>query len=168
MSIYGVLEQLNPNFHKDSMLSEPQLEKLKKDKFTMADYDKNVFFTLFPEFVKVYEKQENEFNFMFSFYLDIGLHLFSYEEYDRQQILCISLYLAHNLELAIARTKNIDNNISLNSSKLASTLTRDIGANPTNKQLEVSFESEYRKTEYGMMLYPIMKTIGKIRRVWVS
>ena len=106
MSIYGVLEQLNPNFTESNLLSEEQMNKLKKDTFTMADYDVNVFFTLFPEFLKVFEKQENKFNFMYAFYLDIAKHLFSYEEYDRQQILCISLYLAHNIELSIGRNKN--------------------------------------------------------------
>ena len=168
MSIYGVLEQLNPNFTENSLLSEEQIIKLEKDTFTMADYDVNVFFTLFPEFLKVFEKQENKFNFMFAFHLDIAKHLFSYEEYDRQQILCISLYLAHNIELAIGRNKNIGNNVSLNSSNASSALTRDEGGRPSNKELELSFEASYRQTEYGKILYPFLKTIGKMRRVWVA
>lgn len=168
MSIYSVLEQLNPRFYENSLLSPKQISKLEKDTFTMADYDVNVFFTLFPEFLKVFQKQENKFNFMYAFHLDIAKRLFSYEEYDRQQILCISLYLAHNLELAIGRNKNIGNEVSLNSSNASSSLTRDEGGRPSNKDLELSFEATYRQTEYGKILYPFLKTIGKMRRVWNS
>ena len=168
MSIYSVLEQLNPNFKENSLLNEQQIDKLKKDTFTIADYDVNVFFTIFPEFIKIFDKQENKFNVMYAFYLDIAKHLFSYEEYDRQQILCISLYLAHNIELAIGRNKNIGNTISLNSSNVASTLNRDEGGRPSNKELELSFEATYRQTEYGKILYPFLKTIGKMRRMWVA
>lgn len=168
MSIYSVLEHLNPNFKENSLLNTKQLEKLENDTFTMADYDINVFFTIFPEFKKVFETQNNKFSFMFAFYLDIALHLFSKEEYDRQQIIAISLYLAHNLELSIKRNKNIENNVSLNSSNASATLQRDMGGKPSNKELVLDFEASYRQTEYGKMLYPLMAIIGKTRRIWCS
>lgn len=163
MSIYGVLEKLNPQFLQGTTLNEEQIIKFREDRFTMADYDKDVFLAIFPEFIKVFDKEKNKFNFMFATYCDIAQHLFSAEEYDRSQILCISLYIAHNLELALNRNKNIDNEITLNSSNILETLSNDKGGKAKMKQIS-TFESYYRKTEYGMMLYPLMKTIGATRK----
>lgn len=163
MSIYKVLEQLNPSFLQGTSLSEEKITKFREDRFTIADYDTDVFLSIFPEFLKVFERETNKFNFMFATYCDIAQHLFSEEEYDRSQVLCISLYIAHNLELALNRTKNIDNNISLNSANIQTTLSNDKGGKDKTKHL-ASFESYYRQTDYGMMLYPLMKTVGRTRK----
>lgn len=163
MSNGETLQQLNPYYYKGNDLSNNnEYQKVKQFSFTIAEFDLEKFLNIFTEFNQVFNKETTKFSFMFEMYKNIALQLFSKEEYGEMQVFCIACYIAHYLELAISRNKNIGNNISFNTETPSTTVSRNIGAKE-RKSLQNEFNVFYNQTSYGRMLYPYMKIISGMR-----
>lgn len=126
-----------------------------------TDYSISVFTSYFPEFKDLfYLKGElianNRYETLFSLYFTIAESVITSQNYQDMVSYCISLYIAHRLQLAINRTKNVGNVANLNSVNASET-------NGDNKGGKDPRLSELSKTEYGEELRPIMKAIGTLR-----
>ena len=136
---------------------------------TLETYNINVFLTLLPEFKDLFDDNlTNRYNIMFSLYLDIAKQVFSDWEYGELLFYCVTFFIAHHLQLTLGRNKNNNNVANLNSTKPSDNVARNIGEKKDKEKVMSSFEREYAMTEYGQMLYPIMKFVGmnRIRGVY--
>jgi hypothetical protein len=135
---------------------------------TFENYNINVLLTLFPEFKDIFDDNvNNRYNIIFSLYLDMAKHIFTDWEYGDLLFYCVSLYIAHNLQLTLGRTKNYNNVANLNAETPASNNARNIGSKSKESAMS-DFQREYSKTSYGQALYPIMRQIGlnRVRGVY--
>jgi len=126
-----------------------------------TEYSISVFINYFPEFNDLfYLKGElianNRYATIFELYFNVAKGIFSTEVYQDMASYCISLLIAHRLQLAIGRTKNTDNVANLNSSNSSATNKEDKGGKTITK-------SDLEKTDYGKELAPIMKALGQMR-----
>lgn len=168
MSITNTINQLNPYYLIQSGVPEQAAYRLLNGSFTKADYSKEVFLCFCPEFKNIFMYEENnKYDFMYDFFCEHALNIFSREEYGSAQLFCISMYIAHNLELSLATTKNVNNTANLNTENTSQTVSRDKGGSH-HPRTKTNFESDYSKTSYGQRLYPYMKIVrnSRIRGVY--
>lgn len=168
MSTANTINQLNPYYLLQNDIEPQVVERLLNGNFTKADYSQNVFLSFCPEFSSIFMSNEpGKYDFMYEFFCEHALNIFSKEDYGSAQLFCISLYIAHNLELSLATTKNINNTANLNSENSSSTVSRDKGGTH-HPRTKTNFESDYSKTSYGQRLYPFMKIVrnSRIRGVY--
>ena len=165
MSITSTLNQLNPL----TLLGvkEEVIQRLYDGTFTKADYNIDVFLCFCPEFKNIFMTKDSKYDFMYDFFCEHAINIFSKEDYGTAQLFCISMYIAHNLELSLATTKNVNNTANLNSENSSSTVSRDKGGTH-HPRTKTNFESDYSKTSYGQRLYPFMKIVrgSRIRGVY--
>lgn len=128
---------------------------------TITEYTKDDFLKIVPEFKQLFIGDEtNKYNVMFNIYSEIGKSIFASQYYGKQAILCLTLWLAHNLAISIPRTKNIDNEINLDSQNISATAQNDMGGKSKDKYM-AGFREKYSMTSYGRILFPIMEQVGK-------
>ena len=163
MSITNTINQLNPYYLIENGVPQEVAYRLLDGSFTKADYSMDVFFCFCPEFKNIFMHDgDNKYDFMFDFFSQHALNIFSKEEYGSAQLFCISMYIAHNLELSLATTKNINNTANLNTENPSPTVSRDKGGTH-HPRTKTNFESDYSKTSYGQRLYPFMKIVRNTR-----
>ena len=163
MSVEQVLEQLNPYTLKELGHENHICQKILSGKFTvLEDFDISIFVCIFPEFKNTLTTDNTRYTFLFQFYKQLALKTFDYETYGELQLYCVALYVAHHLEVAINRTKNLGNNANLDTANLSATVNRNIGAKEV-KNAYANFSNEYAQTSYGRELYPFMKLTSTIR-----
>jgi hypothetical protein len=167
MSITNTLNQLNPYNLISSGIQPDVVKRLLDGSFTKADYNQDVFFNFCPEFKNIFLSEGSKYDFMYDFFCEHALNIFSREDYGTAQLFCISMYIAHNLELSLATTKNVNNTANLNSENASATVSRDKGGSH-HPRTKTNFESDYSKTSYGQRLYPFMKIVrgNRIRGVY--
>jgi hypothetical protein len=168
MSITNSINQLNPYYLLQSGVKQDVADRLLNGRFTKADFSQNVFLSFCPEFSSIFMSNEpSKYDFMYEFFCEHALGIFSKEDYGSAQLFCIAMYIAHNLELSLATTKNINNTANLNSENSSPTVSRDKGGTH-HPRTKTNFESDYSKTAYGQRLYPFMKIIrsSRIRGVY--
>ena len=124
------------------------------------NYSKEQFIKDFPEFVSIFTASNNGiFDNMFATLIELGDRIFDKTYYQEMSERCLGYWLAHNMQLAISRTKNINNSTNLNTENPDANVSQSIGSN--GQKIISDFQREYSQTPYGQILYPIMKTIGK-------
>lgn len=127
---------------------------------TIAEYSKEDFLKIIPEFKELFSSEDsNKYDIMFDIYSNIGLNIFSNPFYGKQSILCLTLWIAHNIAISLPRTKNIENEFNLDSQNISLTAQNDMGGKD-KKQLLAGFKEKYSLTSYGRILYPIMQQAG--------
>lgn len=128
---------------------------------TITEYSKDDFLKIVPEFKQLFTNEENgKYDIMYSIYEEIGKSIFASQYYGKQAILCLSLWLAHNLALSVPRTKNIGNEVNLDSENITTTGQNNMGGK-SKKESMASFRDKYSLTSYGRILFPIMEQVGK-------
>ena len=131
---------------------------------SLENYNLNVFLAVLPEFKDLFDDNvSNRYNVMFSLYFNLAKEIFSDWEYGDLLYFSVSWFIAHHLQLTLGRNKNNNNVANLNSTEPASNNARNIGNKKDREKVMSSFEREYATTEYGQLLYPIMKFVGKNR-----
>ena len=124
------------------------------------NYSKEQFIKDFPEFVSIFTASNNGiFDNMFATLIELGDSIFDKTYYQEMSERCLGYWIAHNMQLAISRTKNINNSTNLNTENPDANVSQSIGSN--GQKIISDFQREYSQTPYGQILYPIMKAIGK-------
>jgi len=127
---------------------------------TIEQYSKEDFLKIIPEFKELFSSEDNnKYDIMFGIYSEIGKSIFSNQYYGQQSILCLTLWIAHNIAISLPRTKNIHNEFNLDSENISATAKNDMGGNH-KKELLAGFREKYSLTSYGRILYPIMQQVG--------
>lgn len=127
----------------------------------LSDYKKEDFLKILPEFNNIFDDSEkNKFNIMFDIHSEIGKSIFNDRLYGKQAIMCLTLWIAHNITLSIGRTKNNNNLVTLDTQNPSSTVANDNGSKSKHQYL-AGFREKYSLTEYGQILFPIMQQVGK-------
>lgn len=128
---------------------------------TIQEYGKEDFLKIIPEFKQLFTSEEsNKFDIMFNIYSEIGKSIFANKYYGSQAILCLTLWIAHNIAISLPRTKNIGNELNLDSENISKTAQNDMGGK-NKKDYMAGFREKYSLTTYGKILYPIMEQVGK-------
>lgn len=128
---------------------------------TIQEYTRADFLKIVPEFKNIFTTDANGiYDVMYSIYEDLGRGIFSEQYYGKQAILCLTLWIAHNLAVSIPRTKNIGNEVNLDSENISQTAMRNQGGK-NKKELMAGFREKYSLTTYGRILFPIMEQVGK-------
>lgn len=126
----------------------------------IKNYTREYFLNVFPEFKTLFDSSDkNKYNIMFDLYCEIGKEIFDNVLFGNQNYICLSLWIAHNISLALTRTKNVNNEYNLDTQNPSSTVSNDIGGKEKHSYL-AGFREDYSLTEYGKILYPTMKKVG--------
>lgn len=126
-------------------------------------YDLKTFLAFFPEFKPILEKEGTPYNVMFDMYLSLAKSTYSYGKYYENTIQIYGLYIAHNLQLAINRSKNINNNTNLNSSNATVSRKDNQGGKEEHFRGTIDdFYNSFASTPYGTQLYSLVKAQSKL------
>jgi hypothetical protein len=128
----------------------------------ISNYSLEIFLKICPEFKSVFDSTTSRFNLMYGVYFEWGKEVFTNMVYGGELYICITFFIAHYLQLAITRMKNVDNNANLNTQNESETVARDKGGK-TSAKIMSDFQSSMSQTQYGVILYPIMQAIGQSR-----
>lgn len=118
------------------------------------------FLETFPEFRNIfYDKGqlvEGRYTSIFKAYNTLGKKVITSDIYEDSTNYCISLYIAHYLQLSIDRTKNINNVSNLNTTKASDTVNNNEGGKGSKGE-------DLDKTEYGKILKTFMRALSNSR-----
>ena len=128
---------------------------------TIDKYTKEDFLKIIPEFKTLFvDDNTSKYDIMFDLYSSLGKSIFQSQYYGFQNILCLTLWIAHNIAISLPRTKNIQNEYNLDSENISQTAQNDMGGKH-KKDYMAGFREKYSMTSYGRILYPIMCQVGK-------
>ena len=132
------------------------------------DLTKQEFLTYFSEFNTVLEKETSRYSNLFNIYLSLAKNTFEESLYGDNIKYIYALYIAHQLQLAINRDKNINNQTNLNSVNISPTVSNSIGGKEIPKGSEIDYvRATYNQTRYGQELYSLVAPLVKINYIGV-
>ena len=124
---------------------------------------KERFLTYFNEFNQILQSETSTYNTLFGIYLNLAEKTFEETLYGDS-----IEYVAHNLQLAVNRNKNINNQANLNSTNISNTVSNNLGGKEVAKGSEVNYiRATYNQTRYGQELYSLVQPLVKISLIGV-
>jgi hypothetical protein len=129
---------------------------------------KERFLTYFNEFNQILQSETSTYNTLFGLYLNLAEKTFEETLYGDSIEYIHALYVAHNLQLAVNRNKNINNQANLNSTNISNTVSNNLGGKEVAKGSEVNYiRATYNQTRYGQELYSLVQPLVKISLIGV-
>lgn len=131
-------------------------------------YDINKFLSFFPEFKPALENENSLQRGIYNIYSELAKNTFSENLYFENTEMVWSLYIAHHLQMSFNRQKNVNNNANLNSSIVTVSKKDNVGGKEEKFRSSINeFYNSYAQTEYGILLYSMVKNVETLNMIGV-
>lgn len=131
-------------------------------------YDINKFLSFFPEFKPALESDNSLQRNVYNIYSELAKNTFSENLYFENTEMVWSLYIAHHLQMSFNRQKNVNNNANLNSSIVTVSKKDNVGGKEEKFRSSINeFYNSYAQTEYGILLYSMVKNVETLNMIGV-
>lgn len=131
-------------------------------------YDINKFLSFFPEFKPALENENSLQRNVYNMYSELARNTFSENLYFENTEMVWSLYIAHHLQMSFNRQKNVNNNANLNSSIVTVSKKDNVGGKEEKFRSSINeFYNSYAQTEYGILLYSMVKNVETLNMIGV-
>lgn len=131
-------------------------------------YDINKFLSFFPEFKPALENENSLQRNVYNIYSELAKNTFSENLYFENTEMVWSLYIAHHLQMSFNRQKNVNNNANLNSSIVTVSKKDNVGGKEEKFRSSINeFYNSYAQTEYGILLYSMVKNVETLNMIGV-
>lgn len=131
-------------------------------------YDINKFLSFFPEFKPTLENENSLQRNIYNIYSELAKNTFSENLYFENIEMVWSLYIAHHLQMSFNRQKNVNNNANLNSSIVTVSKKDNVGGKEEKFRSSINeFYNSYAQTEYGILLYSMVKNVETLNMIGV-
>ena len=131
-------------------------------------YDINKFLSFFPEFKPALENENSLQRNVYNIYSELAKNTFSENLYFENTEMVWSLYIAHYLQMSFNRQKNVNNNANLNSSIVTVSKKDNVGGKEEKFRSSINeFYNSYAQTEYGILLYSMVKNVETLNMIGV-
>lgn len=131
-------------------------------------YDINKFLSFFPEFKPALENENSLQRNVYNMYSELAKNTFSENLYFENTEMVWSLYIAHHLQMSFNRQKNVNNNANLNSSIVTVSKKDNVGGKEEKFRSSINeFYNSYAQTEYGILLYSMVKNVETLNMIGV-
>lgn len=131
-------------------------------------YDINKFLSFFPEFKPALENENSLQRNVYNIYSELAKNTFSENLYFENTEMVWSLYIAHHLQMSLNRQKNVNNNANLNSSIVTVSKKDNVGGKEEKFRSSINeFYNSYAQTEYGILLYSMVKNVETLNMIGV-
>lgn len=131
-------------------------------------YDINKFLSFFPEFKPALENENSLQRNIYNMYSELAKNTFSENLYFENTEMVWSLYIAHHLQMSFNRQKNVNNNANLNSSIVTVSKKDNVGGKEEKFRSSINeFYNSYAQTEYGILLYSMVKNVETLNMIGV-
>lgn len=131
-------------------------------------YNINKFLSFFPEFKPALENENSLQRNVYNIYSELAKNTFSENLYFENTEMVWSLYIAHHLQMSLNRQKNVNNNANLNSSIVTVSKKDNVGGKEEKFRSSINeFYNSYAQTEYGILLYSMVKNVETLNMIGV-
>ena len=131
-------------------------------------YDINKFLSFFPEFKPALENENSLQRNVYNMYSELAKNTFSENLYFENTEMVWSLYIAHHLQMSFNRQKTVNNNANLNSSIVTVSKKDNVGGKEEKFRSSINeFYNSYAQTEYGILLYSMVKNVETLNMIGV-
>lgn len=131
-------------------------------------YNINKFLSFFPEFKPALENENSLQRNVYNIYSELAKNTFSENLYFENTEMVWSLYIAHHLQMSFNRQKNVNNNANLNSSIVTVSKKDNVGGKEEKFRSSINeFYNSYAQTEYGILLYSMVKNVETLNMIGV-
>lgn len=131
-------------------------------------YNINKFLSFFPEFKPALENENSLQRNIYNMYSELAKNTFSENLYFENTEMVWSLYIAHHLQMSLNRQKNVNNNANLNSSIVTVSKKDNVGGKEEKFRSSINeFYNSYAQTEYGILLYSMVKNVETLNMIGV-